>query len=650
MGGSRVRISDINGDSIFDVIASRGRDLVVHLGIGEREFARQGTYHSGGSEFTIADVNRDNLPDVVTLGWGYWADLDVLQAIPPSTTTTATQLFAYDSTYSQVTSYVDELGRRTIYTIDPLNGNRLSETRIVGNVDNQTNGETDDVTVRYTYTSHVLVDRVTDPLGRITDYDYDLLGRLTRVTYAVGLPEQAINQFGYDLAGNLTFSIDANGNRSEFVYDAMNRMTKLTQADPDGPGPLLSPVTNFEYDRSGNLISYIDANGSKTTSSFDAMNRMSASTGADPDGAGPLSSPVTGYFYDQLGNLVKLIDPNGNATTYVYDGRGRRIQSKDADGGITKFGYDTDGNLIRLTDPVGNTTIFKYDSRNRLIEEVDPLGHSTFYEYDLADNLREKTDRNGRVTRYSYDDLDRMVKEEWLGSADEVLNTIAYSYDKSGNLLVASDKDSKLTYTYDALDRAIVVDNTGTPNAPAAILEYTYDGNGNVLSVEDTINSIAGATTSYAYDSLNRLVRLSQTGNEVSEKRVDFAYNSLGQYKSIDRYKDLLGTQLVIGTDYSYDQLNRLKRIDHKNAADVSVAFFDYEYDTGSRITRITDIGNSTDYEYDKRDQLIKAEHADAAFADEFYSYDANGNRISSHLHGTGYVTGKGNRLFQTDL
>jgi RHS repeat-associated protein len=89
----------------------------------------------------------------------------------------------------------------------------------------------------------------------------------------------------------------------------------------------------------------------------------------------------------------------------------------------------------------------------------------------------------------------------------------------------------------------------------------------------------------------------------------------------------------------------------HQNAAGQTLNFHDLDYDTASQITRITDIDGTHDYSYDDRDELTGANHTAPGggdipnLPDELYRYDANGNRLESHLHGTGYVTGPGNRL-----
>ncbi len=176
------------------------------------------------------------------------------------------------------------------------------------------------------------------------------------------------------------------------------------------------------------------------------------------------------------------------------------------------------------------------------------------------------------------------------------------------------------------------------------VLSYGYDSVGNVKSVTDTISGVAGGANAYSYDALNRLTQLTQTGNNVSDKRVDFGYNAIGQFTAIDRYANLAGTQLVTGTDYGYDEMNRLASLTHNNGT-ADVAFYNFAYDAGSRITQITDIDGVTDYSYDNRDQLTASDRSDTNNPDESYSYEANGNRVSSSIHGEGYETGDGNRL-----
>ncbi len=544
--------------------------------------------------------------------------------------------FTYDPVFSQITSVTDELGHQTLIEIDPANGNALSSTRVVGLPDTEST-ETDDIVTLFSYTPQGLIDTRTDPLGRVTDFDYDAFGRVTTITFAQGTTDEASKQFEYDQAGNRTAIIDENGNRTEFEYDVMNRLVRLIQPDPDGAGPLSSPVHTFAYDANGNRISKTDPRGQVTLSEYDTLDRLIKSIDAD--------GQETLFAYDPVGNLISTVDPLGNETRATYDARNRLVDLVDPDDGSTQYAYDANDDVTAMTDALGNRTEFTYDARRRLIRETDPLSNAIVYEYDAVDNLAGKTDRNGRRIRFEYDDLDRLITETWVNPDDSTANVIQYTYADAGNLLAAADDLSSLTFTYDGRNRVKTEGSAGTLGAASVVLDYAYDGAGNVLSVVDTIGGQEGATTSYVYDADDRLTGLTQAGPATAEKRVDLAYDELGLFTLIERFSDLAGSQPVVASGYTYDALNRLASLSHSNPASVVVSSFDMVYDTAGRVTGIADVDGLTGYTYDDRDQLIGADHADAANPDEAYSYDANGNRVSSSLPGADYVTGSGNQL-----
>ena len=59
-----------------------------------------------------------------------------------------------------------------------------------------------------------------------------------------------------------------------------------------------------------NLQGMTDANGNETRYRYDEMHRLIEETGPDPDGSGPLTSPITTYTYDAAGRMVSMTDPN----------------------------------------------------------------------------------------------------------------------------------------------------------------------------------------------------------------------------------------------------------------------------------------------------------------------------------------------------
>jgi YD repeat-containing protein len=106
-------------------------------------------------------------------------------------------------------------------------------------------------------------------------------------------------------------------------------------------------MVQFEYDDAGNVSAQIDENGNRTEYLYDPFNRVLTTTEADPDGAGPLTSPVTQMTYDAAGNLATMIDSRSNTLLYEYDERDRMTRQVDPNGDDTRLAYDGNGNPFR---------------------------------------------------------------------------------------------------------------------------------------------------------------------------------------------------------------------------------------------------------------------------------------------------------------
>jgi YD repeat-containing protein len=50
----------------------------------------------------------------------------------------------------------------------------------------------------------------------VTDYDYDTYGNATRLNSAKGTPDEVVEQYRYDLTGNLILEIDRLGSNYKF--------------------------------------------------------------------------------------------------------------------------------------------------------------------------------------------------------------------------------------------------------------------------------------------------------------------------------------------------------------------------------------------------------------------------------------------------
>jgi YD repeat-containing protein len=383
------------------------------------------------------------------------------------------------------------------------------------------------------------------------------------------------------------------------------------------------------YDAVGNLIRQTDELNRTNTFTYNSRNWLSAITD-------PLNHTST-RTYDAVGNILSTADALGHTTSYGYDALNRKVSITDATGQTTHLSYDLVGNLLSITDPDQNKTSYTYDALNRQLTNTNQLGLSRTYTYNAVGNETSMVDRDGRKTVYTYDALNRQTQEIWLDASGNPIRTITHRYDAASQLTDISDPDSRYGYTYDRAGRLTSVDNAGTPNAPTVILGYTYDAVNNRLTTTDTINGQLKGTESYTYDALNRTTRITQSGNGVSDKRVDMTYDAASQMTGIARYTDLLGTQSVANSDYSYDLTGRLSRLRHQRNT-TTYSDDQWTYDAANRITQFISADGTSNYNYDNRDQLIGTDHSYQM--DEAYSYDANGNRTNA-----GYQTGQNNRL-----
>ena len=525
-----------------------------------------------------------------------------------STLTFTDKTRTYDPTFGQLASMTDELGNRVVNVVDATSGNITRSTRVVGQVDDAQNGETDDVSTTFTYTARGQVDTATDALGRVIDFDYDAAGNLVAMTSAKGTPAQGTVRYAYDATGNRTAMTDENGNRTTYRYDARGRLVETTGPDPDGAGPLTAPVTRLRYDAAGNLVAITDPKGNTTLSDFDAQGRVIRTVGVDPDGSGPLAPPVTRYGYDDSGNLVTIIDPLGRVTRNTFDARQRPVAVTDPTGGVTRYSYDSDDNRIATVDPLGNRTRHVYDSRGRQVALIDPLGNTTRFGYDAADNLVSRTDAAGHVTKYAYDEMKRLV-----GVTDAAGQDTTMVRDALGNLISTTDPlGHQARSTYDARGRLVA-----TTDAAGQVTARTYDAVGNLLSVRDPLGNV----TRFVYDALNRRVSTTDPLNQTTR----FAYDANGNVTSL---VDPLGRE----SRYAYDGLNRLA-----SSTDAAGNVQRLAYDAAGDLLSTTDeLGRVTRYAYDGLDrQTAVIDSLGAAYR---MTYDAAGD-LATEVDALGKVT-----------
>jgi RHS repeat-associated protein len=403
-------------------------------------------------------------------------------------------------------------------------------------------------------------------------YQYDELGRQIGTTDAL----QHSTRTEYDKLGNVTATVDLNGNRTEYTYDALNRRTQVKDAQ--------NKSTYTVYDKVGNILSVTDALNRTTNYGYDELDRQTTRTDA--------LNQTTTTTYNKVGNILTITDPiAGHTTSYGYDKLNRKTSTTDALNQTQTITYNILGNVSSSTDELGRTTNYEYDKVDRLTVTTDPLLHTTSTSYDTEGNVLTTTDAIGQTTKYLYDKNNRRTQV-----TDAKLGTTKTSYDGVGNVATITDSvNNTTTYGYDAVDRLI----TDT-NQLGKSRTRSYDDVGNLTQTIDR----NGRKVAYNYDTLNR---------QTSERWLD---SNSATIKTFSASYDAVG-HLIASTNpdaaytYSYDAVDRVSSIDNTGTVGVPAVKFNYSYDAVGNLIAVNDSINGTNagitgYTYDLLNRVTK--------------------------------------------
>ena len=582
---------------------------------------------------------------------------------------------SYDA-LSRRTWNTDEDGRKTVYIT-----NRFGQptTIYLPEVDQK------QPTITQTFDLFGNVICSVDPLGRKTEKRYTAKNKVSYIQH----PDKSEEHFYYTIDGQLEESIDQEGNRTFYVWDALDRL--LSKQTPFGTetytytGLLLTRsvdlagvATDYRYDPFGRLIEKsvdirkeciaYDVHGLLHRKSFyegttllstevtirDALERVIESYTEDPSGA---LFQHKWFAYDGAGNCVEEREDDA-ITQKIYDGRNRLIELINP----LKQTYRVEYRLIGLerektvTDPLGNQVITLYNTHNQesVIRHLDALGNELSkkcFLYDLADQLIKEEKSAGAETQtivYARDAMGRVTTfTEPLGKV-----TIS-SYTPLGNLESKIKPDgTKLLYSYQQGRLTKLTSSDGKIN-----YHYTYAPRGELTDVEDGITGYiskqsysphgdllnevlpTGQTILYTYDGLSRLTSYSLPDGG----KVVLTYNAINA-TSVSR-QDASGNILYT---HAYTQFNHRGDVTEQKLIG-SGGIISHSFDLMGQLTelvhphrreeniRYDDAGNLCaftlndtphHFAYDALYQLIEED-------EHRYTFDAFRNRLSKN--GTSY-------------
>lgn len=489
-------------------------------------------------------------------------------------------------------------------------------------------------TTLYEYDNYDRMFRTTDPMGNVTEYEYDLVGKATQVSVYGELDDSDPGS-----TNNVLLS------RTQMEYDPLDRVARRLVW---WSGPFAPVYMAWRY--------YYNPD-----SSIDQV-WLPPTPDLIPGGAFPAINKIF-YTYDRASRLKSVADSDGNVVSYTYDqnsnviqvnsherhdtqtpvfaqifdvataynGLNQPVNSTDGVGNVSTSVFDSRGHLIRATDADNSQTLMEYDGLSREIS-MEKWGYETIEgeltwkrytrtqkHWDANSRLVGQTDDNGNRTSYAYDDLGRRIitrmadgtlqmigttTEGWTAWTNPAvppnLTGFVTGFDRFSNPItirdangttIVSQVDQNNRVTARTISFAAMSDVIGTTWE-----EYKYDGLSRVISARDN-DSLVTRT----YDSLSRVISETTywdppaTPDPASGKTVTYFYDPAGNLITMT----YPGGRTV---HREYDKIRRLKAI-RSNIGGTGLPdelIANYDYLGPSRVASMTrGNGTQTFYGYD---------------------------------------------------
>jgi len=512
--------------------------------------------------------------------------------------------------------YIDGLGR-TYQTESKGNDGQTITNTVQFNSVGQTAkkslpyyaGETGNF-LAYEYNVHGYLIQTTDPVGAVTQINYDRLHDDRQTTYYS--PDPRNNASGTDLVQSL-------------VKDTSRSWVKEKQ-QPNGSS------ASYSYDRLGQVTTITDPLGQNTNMAYNSLGQLISETTAE--------TGTTKYSYNDNGKLASQLDAKGQEISLEYDNLGRvsRKQVYNSDSSLAKtitYQYDDPnvdngkGALTKIVMPEATYT-FSYNNRGEVKEEAvkidtdgngSPETYLSQYTYDAAGRPETITYPDGAVVRHSYHEGGELHTVALQDTAESNFTDYATydNYTALGDIgqVVYNPNQVESNYTYDAIGR--ITTSTTTKNAHTYFnFNYTWNKANKLRAITD--NAQKGLSQNFGYDMVGRLESASGPYPNLSYE-YDFAGNITKRNDTTYSYKTDKKHQLAAATydangnttqyapwSYSYDPQNRLSQVDKAGSGTVNQFTYD---DSGNRLSKTeAEDGTTTYYVAPLYEVVRKADNA----------------------------------------
>ena len=217
-----------------------------------------------------------------------------------------------------------------------------------------------------------------------TSYEYDIQGRLTKVTN----PNGSTNEYTYDNAGNRLTKTATSGEVSvvtTYTYDNENRLTQSVAGNT---------ITYYGYDNNGNQVS----EWTRVSNTFGTNEEVDLSFGLQNEAT---DNFLTLYGYDSFDRLVK-IEQGADVIENVYTADGKKL-SRTTNGEVTYYVYDGNA-VIEEQNSENEESARNVYGRNLITREDD--SNKIVYGFNGHGDVVYQADIDGTVLEtYNYDEF-----------------------------------------------------------------------------------------------------------------------------------------------------------------------------------------------------------------------------------------------------
>lgn len=604
--------------------------------------------------------------------------IQVTEKITNQTSANYHTYYTYDGN-NNLTKITDALGNVRNFGYDGL-GRRISAD------DLHVEGDATFGVWNYTYDNNGNLKSQTDPKNQTVTYAYDALNRKISEDSATqaGVEVNYTHDVGCTNGVGRLCAVKNSDVNASYAYNALGQVTKETKTID-----ATNYVTQYTYDIAGNTKSIIYPDNSEVTNQYNSAGLLENISKKEST-VGGFASVVNDFDYSPLGQVAYQQNANGTATTNTYDenqlyrltrkvttGYKQKLSdiktvtttqtfySTAGDGSIYKSGASWDA-AHDATSGSGVSAGFTYILTGPSKSTTNYFIYRSFLPFDTSSIPDDAT-----VTSASLNVFPQSITNN-DNDGDDFITVVQTSQANTSNLSIGDfDQAGDINNPVEGINASERKDMTGIATAKYLTLNLNFTGLGWISKTDVTKlglregHDVKNSAFTSSSTTTSQFSRISFSSSEYPGTTQDpyltitytqtTATNSLGF--TTTTLQDLSYTYDAVGnitkiidagdldtaktSDYTYDDLYRLKTAIITNAKNNQNYTQTYAYDAIGNILNKSDIGN---YLYAQTGYANP--HAVTEAGNKKYTYDNNGNLVSDDA--TTYAWDYQNRLMSS--